>query len=96
MFAMVDNFGLNSLYLSTTPDDECSFRVRLYLKPQNWVSSCKIKTKTFYSKLELNVDFRINFLLDALYSKLELYVDFGLIFLLNAYLFVFLPLYVSA
>ena len=39
MFAMLDYFGLNSLFLSTTPDDECSFRVRLYLKPQNWVSS---------------------------------------------------------
>jgi hypothetical protein len=31
-------FGLNSLFLTTTPDDECSFRVRLYTKPQNWVS----------------------------------------------------------
>jgi hypothetical protein len=38
-FAMLDYFGLNSLFLSTTPDDECSFRVRLYSKPQNWVSS---------------------------------------------------------
>jgi hypothetical protein len=37
-FAMLDFFGLNSLFLSTTPDDECSFRVRLYTKPQNWVS----------------------------------------------------------
>ena len=37
-FAMLDIFGLNSLFLSTTPDDECSFRVRLYTKPQNWVS----------------------------------------------------------
>jgi hypothetical protein len=36
--AMLDFFGLNSLFLSTTPDDECSFRVRLYTKPQNWVS----------------------------------------------------------
>jgi hypothetical protein len=43
MFAMLDYFGLNSLLLSTTPDDECSFRVRLYSKPQNWVSS---KTST--------------------------------------------------
>jgi len=77
MFAMVDHFGLNSLFLSTTPDDEYSFRVRLYSKPQNWVSSCIIKTKTLYSKLELNVDFRINFSLNAFYSKLELYVDFG-------------------
>jgi hypothetical protein len=39
MFAMLDYQGLNSLFLSTTPDDECSFRVRLYCKPQVWVSS---------------------------------------------------------
>ena len=37
-FAMIDFFGLNSLFLSTTPDDECSFRIRLYTKLQNWVS----------------------------------------------------------
>ena len=37
-FAMLDFFGLNSLFMSTTPDDECSFRVRLYCKPQYWVS----------------------------------------------------------
>ena len=37
-FAMLDYFGLNSLFLSTTPDDECSFRVRLYYKPHYWVS----------------------------------------------------------
>ena len=49
MFAMLDRYGLNSLFLSTTPDDECSFRVRLYSKPQNWVSCCIIKTKTLYS-----------------------------------------------
>jgi hypothetical protein len=29
-FAMLDYYGLNSLFLSTTPDDECSFQVRLY------------------------------------------------------------------
>jgi hypothetical protein len=39
MFSMLDYFGLNSLFLSTTPDEECSFRVCLYSKPQNWVSS---------------------------------------------------------
>jgi hypothetical protein len=60
MFAMLDRFGLNSLYLTTSPDDECSFRVRLYSKPQNWVSSSNIKTKTLNSKLELYVDFHIN------------------------------------
>jgi len=37
-FAMLDLFGPNSLFITTTPDDECSFRVRLYTKPQNWVS----------------------------------------------------------
>jgi hypothetical protein len=37
-FAMLDYYGLNSLFLSTTPDDECSFRVRLYAKSCNWVS----------------------------------------------------------
>jgi hypothetical protein len=44
-FAMLDYFGLNSLFLNTTPDDECSFRVRLYCKPQYWVRS-------IYSKME--------------------------------------------
>ena len=37
-FALLDCYGLNSLFLSTTPDDECSFRARLYCKPENWVS----------------------------------------------------------
>ncbi len=38
MFAMLDYYGLNSLFLCTTPDNKCSFRVRLYSKPQVWVS----------------------------------------------------------
>jgi hypothetical protein len=37
--AMLDHYGLNSLFLTTTPDDECSFRVRLYAKPGDWVST---------------------------------------------------------
>ena len=41
-FAMLDFFGLNSLFISTTPDDECSFRVRLYYKPHSWVSPSRI------------------------------------------------------
>jgi hypothetical protein len=44
-FTMLDYFGLNSLFLSTTPDNKCSFRVRLYCKPQYWVRS-------IYSKME--------------------------------------------
>jgi hypothetical protein len=38
MFAMFDYYRLNSLFLSTTTDNECSFRVRLYSKPQVRVS----------------------------------------------------------
>ncbi len=38
-FAMLDYYGLHSLILTTTPDDECSFRVRLYAKPRDWVSA---------------------------------------------------------
>ncbi|MBE0527141.1 MAG: hypothetical protein IH631_09380 [Candidatus Thorarchaeota archaeon] len=37
-FAMIDFFGLNSLFCTTTPCDECSFRVRLFANPQEWVS----------------------------------------------------------
>jgi hypothetical protein len=37
-FAMADFFGLNSLFLTTTPCDECTHRVRLYSKAQEWVS----------------------------------------------------------
>ncbi len=36
---MLDHYGLNSLFLTTTPDDECSFRVRLYAQPGDWVST---------------------------------------------------------
>jgi hypothetical protein len=38
-FAMTDHFGLTSLFLSTTPCDECSFRVRLFANPMGQVSS---------------------------------------------------------
>jgi hypothetical protein len=37
--AMLDYHGLNSLFLTAAPDDECSFRVRLYAKPCDWVSA---------------------------------------------------------
>ena len=69
-FAMSDYFGLNSLFMSTTPDDECSFRVRLYCKPQYWVSSsalfqigivrsfCNFIITT-YSKVEYSVTFKV-------------------------------------
>jgi hypothetical protein len=47
-FAMLAHYGLNSLFLTTTPDDECSFRVRLYEKPEDWVSTILIFLFTIY------------------------------------------------
>ena len=38
-YGMLDYFGMNSLFVTTTPDNECNMRVQLYSKPQNWVSS---------------------------------------------------------
>jgi len=52
-FAMLDRYGLNSLFLTTTPCDECSFRVKLYSNPQNWVSFL-LKRKFQILKLTLN------------------------------------------
>jgi hypothetical protein len=52
-FAMLDYFGLNSLFLNTTPDYKCSSRVRLYCKPQYWVRP------TIYSKMEFIVFFHV-------------------------------------
>ena len=38
-FAMMDFGGVNALFLTLTPCDECSFRVRLYCKPGTEVSA---------------------------------------------------------
>ena len=38
-YAMLDHFGMNGIYATTTPDDECNMRVQIFSKPQNWVSS---------------------------------------------------------
>ena len=37
-FAMLECLGLSSVYLTVSPSDECSFQVRLYTKPQEWMS----------------------------------------------------------
>ena len=42
-FAMMDLFGMTSLFLTITPDDECSFRVRLYAEPDKEVSNHRTK-----------------------------------------------------
>ena len=44
-FAMMDYFGLNSLFLTITPDDECNFRVRLYADPDSTVSKIQFTNK---------------------------------------------------
>jgi hypothetical protein len=44
-FTMMDHFGLNSLFLTITPDDECSFRVRLYANPDNEVRHRQLHQK---------------------------------------------------
>ena len=38
-FSLIDHFGLNSLFLSITPDDLYSFCVRLYVNANDFVSS---------------------------------------------------------
>jgi hypothetical protein len=51
-FALVDYFGLNSLFLTITPCDECSFRVRLYAYSNQWVSTklpVAYQDKNFYT-----------------------------------------------
>ena len=49
-FAMMDHFGLNSLFLTITPDYECSFHVRLYADPNNEVRSSTLwKKMSFFS-----------------------------------------------
>jgi len=45
---MMDYFGLNSLVLTITPDDKCSFRVRLYADPNNEVQINDVKLKFIY------------------------------------------------
>jgi len=72
-FEMLDYFGLNSLFLSTTPDDECSFRVRLYCKPQYWVRS-------IYSKMEFIVFFHVFTMECLLFCNLfswDFFIDIG-------------------
>ena len=48
-FAMMDHFGMNSLFLTITPDDECSFRVRLYAEPDKEVRAVKFCSKDIFS-----------------------------------------------
>ena len=38
-FAFMDHYGLNSLFVSVTPDDLCCFCIRLRVKPESFVSS---------------------------------------------------------
>ena len=54
-FAMMDHFGLNSLLLTITSGEECSFCVRLYADPNNKVRYSKLGKHSFFHGL---ADFR--------------------------------------
>jgi hypothetical protein len=43
---MIDHIGFNSFFLTITPDDECSFQVRLYDNPDHKV--CIYHTNRLY------------------------------------------------
>ena len=43
-FALQDYFGMHSLFFTISPDDECSFRIRLYANADKWVS-CDVMFK---------------------------------------------------
>ncbi len=74
MFCNVGFFGLNSLFITTTPDDECSFRVRLYTKPQNWVSvqnlSKILRPWLFYQPFYMYKNVSIDVLIHCIYCFL--------------------------
>ncbi len=44
-FTMMDHFGLNSLFLTITPDNKCSFCVQLYANPDNEVRHRQLRQK---------------------------------------------------
>ena len=41
-FAMMDYYGVNPIFVTITPDDECSFRVRLFCHAGDSVSECEV------------------------------------------------------
>ena len=53
-FALSDYFGLNSVFLTITPDDLCSFRVRLFAMPGQWVSIILVWSLCIYTQSESN------------------------------------------
>ena len=58
-FAMQDYFGLNSVFITITPDDECSFRVRLFAtadKPETTLLSKRVSIF-----IRINCFFIVNF-----------------------------------
>ncbi len=67
-FAMLDHYGLNRLFLTTTHDDECSFRVRLYAKPEDWVSTILI----FFVNYLFHIPMKIISNWNNLHGELEL------------------------
>jgi hypothetical protein len=64
-FALSDHFGLNSVFLTVSPDDKCSYRVKMFAMPGQWVSANLIVVFThnfILSKLML-FSVRLNYLI---------------------------------
>ena len=47
-FSMQDYFGLNSVFITITPDDECNFRIKLLTRPGEKVSSYSFQFFVFF------------------------------------------------
>ena len=70
-FAMTDHFGLSSLFLTTTPCDECSFRVRLFANPMGKVSTYRLRTMTAVTIREITIALFICFSTTGAPRRLE-------------------------
>ena len=54
-YSMLDKNGMNSVFVTTTPCDECTIRIQFYSKPQKWVS---FHTWALFSSFEIDVLFQ--------------------------------------
>ena len=48
-FSMLDYYGISSLFLTFSPCDECSWRVRLYTKTQQEVSAQSVVFNVYFT-----------------------------------------------
>jgi hypothetical protein len=60
-FAMLDYYGLNNIFLTITPDDECNIRVRLYCNSQQWVSEHVLRVFLVLKFTQISINFVFSF-----------------------------------